>query len=206
MALKGEKRAASKEGGKIKTPNAEPKTSGPAGGWFAALSLEGSYSKPPNDEDLSFLAKAKARLRSSDIPEVRKRQILGYIRLGEEIKGGRFSVVQAEAVVNDYLDGKATDENLDFEIRLMEAWCGGKMKEFMKIEGASLLSRELPVEEKAMLERMLLLAESASPVLCVLSVSALRVYYPMSGEKSRLQVLRDAIDVMESARSPESPF
>ena len=211
MAQKGRK--ASESGGKggaqkpepktldtgHRTLNTEPKPPGPAGGWFAALSLETSYSKPPSQEDMEYLAKAKTRVLSSSIPEIRKRQILGYIRLGEEQKGGRFSVVQAEAVVNDYLDGKSNDVNMDFEMRLMDAWCGGKMKEFISMERESLGSRELPSEEKEALLKMLDLAQTRSKELMAVCVSSLRVYYPMKEAKERLQILLDAIDTLEGA-------
>jgi len=188
-------------GAALKVP--EPQTSKLSGGWYAALSLETSYSKPVSAEDKELLEKARQRVASSKISGDARTRLLEYVKLSQDPKGGRFSVVHAEAIANNYADGALPEEQLDFEVRLMRAWCGGTMREFIESERSSLTKKGLSEAELGELDKMLDLALTRSPMLLAVAVSTLRVYYPVAGEAVRMDMLAKMINILESA-SPAS--
>ena len=200
MAIKSEaatkKDAPAAKEGNQRARFPDPKTSGSA--WYAAFHIESAYSKPVSEEDLGRLNKAKERLMASKFPEAKKNELLDYLRVGQEASGGRFSIVQAEAIVSKYLDGAIPDEHLDFEIVLIEAWCGGRLREFLGSQRDSLASKPLPQKEKEELNKMVDLALTRTPILMVIAATTLRIYHPMAAEDIRMDLLGKMIRVLES--------
>lgn len=166
--------------------------------WYAVYIFESSYSKPATAEDLELHSKASGKILASDLPEEKKKAALSYLKLGESC--GRFSVVQTEAVASKYAEGKISDERLDFERRLMDAWCGKRLAAFADEESAAMDTREVPVEERKLAKRMLELAKSKSDIILAIAASTMKVYYPELPGKDRMDLLSKGMELVESAR------
>lgn len=177
----------------------DPKPPEPAGGWYAALQIESIFSLPRSEDDMSALGAAQKMMQESALPADKKKLVERYIALSKKESGGRFSVVQAEAVVNDYASGDISEENFAFEMRLMEAWCGGKIERFIRAESGSLSNNGYP-ETDALMKLAGLVQETADerPILAVVAASALRVYYPPQAEDERAQKIAEATHLLES--------
>jgi hypothetical protein len=171
----------------------------PKGGWYAALVFESSYSKQVSPEDQDLLQKAEGRVSGSDIPAERKKQLLDYIKLAKSSEGGRFSVVQAEAIVNKFLDGKIGEDHLEFEISLMKAWCGKTLRAFAHEEMIYLETLELPHDELESARDILDQALQRSEIIAVVAISALRVYHPPADKGARDDLLEKAAHLVASA-------
>jgi hypothetical protein len=167
--------------------------------WYAVYVFESSYSKPASDEDLDLHSKARQKVLASSLPESKKKRALDYLNLGEGARCGRFSVVQTEAVANKYIDGKVTDDHLDFERKLMEAWCGKRMPEFIDDESVAMDVRDVSTSERRLAKKMLALAKTKSNIIMAIASSAMRVYYSGSDEQARMDLISKAMELVESA-------
>lgn len=175
----------------------EPAPAQRSGGWYAALALESSYSSPLSDEDRAELDKARQRLASSDAAEPAKKRLLEYAAKATGQGAGRFASLQAEAVINGFLDGKVPPARIDFEVRFMDAWCADRVAEFAEGERSALLQKT-EGSERTMLDRMIGMAVTRSRYLMAAAVSALRVYYDDTAPQERRAMLEKAITVLES--------
>lgn len=170
-------------------------------GWYAALVFESSYSKPVSAEDLELLERAKARGAASGIPEEKKKALMDYLKLAGNPAGGRFSVLQGEAVANKFIDGVIPDERLAFETKLLEAWCSGGIREFAARERSYLGTLGLPKDERAELEKLLDLALGRSDIILAVTLAAFRVFHPLADEDERRGLVSKAMSLVEG--SPE---
>ncbi|MEW6722711.1 MAG: hypothetical protein AB1324_05605 [Candidatus Micrarchaeota archaeon] len=172
--------------------------------WYAAFVFESSYAKPPSEEDLSLLRKAKERVIGAAMSAEKRKRLLDYLALGEGANLGRFPIVQTEAIANKYLDGAITEDHFDFEARLMAAWRSGKISGFIDAESVALDTRELSSAERRLAKKMLALAKTKSPIIMAIAVSSLRVYYSGADGEARSTLLSQAMQLVESAPDAEA--
>ncbi|MBI5226982.1 hypothetical protein HY988_00205 [Candidatus Micrarchaeota archaeon] len=181
----------------------------PQGAWMAVMAYEEFYSKPISNEDRKLLESVKNKVSSaspsassSDLSPSgsKKARLLELIKLGEDPKGGRFAITQAEAIVKKYLEGKIPDEHLDFEVSVVRAWNNGTIDEFIGLERKYLKTKKLSEDEIVKVEGMLDAAKTKSSIIKLISVTALRVYHPIREEIERIKVIDAAGHLLESAR------
>ncbi len=168
-------------------------------GWYAALVFESSYSKPVSSDDLELLGRAKERAMASDLPIERKKALLGYLELAARKEGGRFSVLQGEAVANKFLDGSIPDERLAFEAKLLDAWCSGKIREFAASERSYLDTLGLQRDERASLGKLLDLALDRSDIILVVTLAIFRAFHPLADEEERRSLASKAMALVEGS-------
>jgi len=165
---------------------------------LSAMTLQDAYRAEITQRDKDLLLQAKRNIATSDIPIEKRKPLSKLLELAEQEKGGRYALIRSKGVANDYLDGKIPDERLDFEIEFLNAWCDGKLNEFVKKQ---LEKIKVPKEEKDKLKEMFELASRRSNVLQAITASNLRHYYPMKKPEERLKLIENMSNILEAADS-----
>jgi hypothetical protein len=179
----------------------EPRTSRFQGGTRAAMIFETVYEEPRNAEDKEAFDQAKKGISSSTLSKAKIAAAMEFAAVCENEAGGRFSIMHGGDVMKLFALGKISDEHLSFEKRLMEAWCGGELREFIESERIFLTNGKLPDVEKSELVKLLDLSIKAlgmRPILSVVGASALRAYYSDMPGEDRLELIMQASYVLGS--------
>ena len=173
----------------------------PGGGWFAVMHVHDMFGRPVSEEDRKALLQAKKLVLASDLPSEKKKALFDYIKLAESKNGGMFSFSQAITVVNAYFEGEVSEEQLNFEVSLMDAWCNGRIEDFLKSERAALSTLKIPEDEKQKSIYLLDLALTKDKIFQASAAQGLRIYHPLAEPEERQKVLKAGIYIIESAQS-----
>lgn len=164
---------------------------------FAAMVLQDAYHREISDKDKALLLQAKRNIATSDLAIGKRKPLLGFIKLVKDGKGGRYAMNRAQGVVNDYLQGRISDERLGFEREFLTAWCSGKIQDFIKEETARI--KVSSDDEKRKLDRMFQLAATRDESLLAVAVSNLWIYHPPQKPEERVMALDNMIGILEAA-------
>jgi len=164
--------------------------------WYPVMVFRQDYSAPVNAEDRKHLRRVRKKIESSDLGAERRNKVMEYLEIGEKSRS-RFTAMQTEAIAEKYVDGLVTDEGLDFQIRLINAWEKGKLKDFIQEEKKALLP-QVSGPEAERLGYMLDIAEEVKDdIIRVVALSLLKVYYPKAD--TRAELIEDAVLLLEAA-------
>ncbi len=153
--------------------------------WYAALVFENAYSKPVSSSDIVLIEKASEHVSQSGLPEKKKKMLLDYLSVASD--GGRFGILQSEAITNKYLLNKIDDSRLEFEIALMAGWINN-VDSFIENQ-TKLILPKISKEEKNVLVEIIDYSSKKSPFIRVVVASSLYIYHPMANTEKRQNVL-----------------
>ena len=125
--------------GNISTPNLELAS--------RAMLVAEVYGIAPKEGTIGKFRAAGRAVAESRLPEPKKALFAGYVELAGKNAKTSFAMLQAVEAITSYLAGEVYEKELDFEFRLMKAWCSGNITGFLRQEAEKAKSK--PASEMA---------------------------------------------------------
>jgi|GEM_PF-5285636 len=157
----------------------------------------------PTDEELKNHAEVVEKVKKSNLSAEGKERMLQFLELGLSTGHGFFVNYTANAV-KGYIGERYPQEQLDFELRLLRAWCDDKIEEFLTNEIDKIIkSKKISEFECSKLKELADIALKRSKFLIAIAASNLRVYYPIQPQEERLKIIAHMIGVLKAANPPQ---
>ena len=112
-----------------------------------AMRVASVYGITPGQSTREKFVAAKRAVAESRLPDKKKALFYGYTELAGTNAKTSFAMLQAVEAITSYLAGEVYEKELDFEFRLMKAWCSGNITGFLKDEAEKAKSK--PASEMA---------------------------------------------------------